>query len=312
MSDWVSLHHHTTYSYQDGYGNPEEHLQRAAELGYDAMAFTEHGNVSSHFRAEKAAAKVGIKPIFGLEAYTGPVGDERKQIKYHLILLAMNAVGYRNLNLIVTQSWRDFHYYPTVSGKTLANHSEGLICLSGCTGSLLACTMVGGKDIPTPINGGKAFEDAMALASKFKNTFGDRYFLECQGFPELEKTRLINPLYARMSRELDIPLVATMDVHYPYPDDNEMQVIIHAADRGGKTVDQQSQTWEYDVRLTLPESANALYTKMRATGLGRADAINAVSTAKMIADNCNVTLPKAEPFVYPVSEADWEVWDERR
>src|SRR5260370_33587305 len=107
---FCSLHHHSTFSFGDGYGTPAHHVQRAAELNYSAMALTEHGlgNVSSHFQFEKAALKAGIKPIFGLEAYCGKVSEEeRSQWKYHLTVLAADTVGYRNLNRIVTQSYRD-------------------------------------------------------------------------------------------------------------------------------------------------------------------------------------------------------------
>lgn len=290
-------------------------------LHYDSIAFTEHGNVSSHFRAEKAAHKAGIKPVFGLEAYTGPVDpDNRKQVKYHLGLLAMDENGYRNLNRLTTQSWQDFYYYPTVSGQNLAEHAEGLICLSGCTGSMLACTMTGGKDIPEPVDAYGAYEDACDLAERFQRLFGDRYYLEVQAFPELEKTCTLNPLYERMGEELGIPLVATMDVHYPHPDDNEMQVILHAADRGGKTFDAQSQNWEYDIRLTLPGSEEAsgpsgdkvMLERLTETGLSRKASSHAIHNARVISDRCNVTLPKAEPFKFPVSEDDWDVWPERQ
>lgn len=310
---WASLHHHTTYSYQDGYGTPDQHLARCAELGYSAMGLTEHGNVSSHFRAEKAAEKAGVKLIYGLEAYTGPVDIEtRKQPKYHLGLLAMNARGYRNLNRVVSQSWRDLYYYPTVGSANLRENGDDLICLSGCTGSILACTLVGGKDIPAPgYRSGFDLDSAVKVASWFKEVFGERYYLEVQGFPELEKTRLINPVYAEMSKMLDIPLVATMDVHYPMPDDNEMQVIIHAADRGGKTVDQQSQTWEYDVRLTLPRSDEHLHEKLLGTGLSKRDAWVAIENAGWIAEQCNVTLPKAERLRFPIAREDWDRWPER-
>lgn len=322
-NDWVSLHHHTTYSFQDGFGDPILHLERAAALHYDSMAFTEHGNVSSHFRAEKSALKVGIKPIFGLEAYTGPVDeDTKKQIKYHLGLLAMDEGGYRNLNLLTSQSWRDFYYYPTVGGQNLADHSEGLICMSGCTGSLLACTMVGGKDIADPEPGsartaGEAYSDAAEIAARFQALFGDRYYLEVQAFPELEKTCALNPLYERLGDELGIPLIATMDVHYPHPDDNIMQQIIHAADRGGKTIDQQSQTWEYDVRLTLPGNESAseasgdkiLFNRLIETGLSRKAAAHALHNARVIADRCNVTLPKAERLRYPCPDPSALLWE---
>jgi DNA polymerase-3 subunit alpha len=108
---FVSTHHHTTYSFLDGYGQPEQHLLRAAELGYSALAFTEHGNVSSHFRAEKAANKIGtVKPIFGIEAYHRVGTTPRAEIHCTtLTILAMNRARLSHLNLAVTRSYKRYH-----------------------------------------------------------------------------------------------------------------------------------------------------------------------------------------------------------
>lgn len=306
---WVSLHHHTTYSYGDGFGTPEQHLARAAELGYSAIAFTEHGNVSSHFRAEKAAShpEVNVKPIYGIEAYTGPVDQEhRQQYKWHLTVLAMDSGGYRNLNRLVTKSFRDYYYHATVGGQTLADYSDGLIILSGCTGSLLACTLLGGKGIPEPTR--PDLRGTERCARRFADMLGDRYYLEVQAFPELEKTRAINPVYEALGRKLGIPLVATMDVHYPMPEDNEMQTILHAAHRGNQSVDDAARAWNYDVLLTMPEDDQALLAKLVRTGLSKKAAQAAINNSAEIGERCNVTLPKAERLRYPIKDKDWEPW----
>src|SRR5579859_2076151 len=194
---FCSLHHHSTFSFGDGYGTPAEHVARAAELGYPYMALTEHGNVSSHFQFEKAALKVGVKPIFGMEAYCGPTDEQGKSAyKYHLTILAADAGGYRALNRICTASYLDFYYHPTVSGSVLSDNSEGIIALSGCSGSLLACTLLGGKGIPEPDR--PAMDDAEDVIWRFKEVFGDRYFLEIQPFHELEKTSAINKAYIEL------------------------------------------------------------------------------------------------------------------
>lgn len=292
----------------NGYGPPEAHVERAIELGYTAIAFTEHGNVSSHFRAEKAAVKLGIKPIFGIEAYTGPVDpDNRRQMKWHLTILTMDKEGYANLNGLVTQSYRDYYYDPTVSGGNLAGHSPGLIVLSGCTGSKLACDLVGGKGIPDHIES-PDMVSAISTAGKFQDLLGDRYYLEVQAFPELEKTCAINPCYEKIGRELGIPLAATMDVHYPRPEDNDMQLILHAAHRGKNDYEAQSRSWNYDVLLTLPESDKQIYSKLRGTGLSKAGATEAIASTAAIAERCSVTLPKAERLRYNPTDKDWESW----
>jgi len=273
------------------------------------MALTEHGGTSSHFQFEKAAIKLGVKPIFGLEAYTGPVDENRSQWKYHLTILAENANGYRNLNKLVTQSWRDHHYHPTVSGENLQRNSENLVILSGCTGSLLACSLVGGKGIPAPTSrDGYGWDDARRIISRFARLFVSRYYLEVQPFWELEKTCLINPAYERLAREAGLPLVATCDVHYPRPDDSDMQAILHAVHRGNQSIDDMMRSWNYDVKMTLPESDRDLGERLMKTGLSRNAAWEAITNSARIAEQCTVTLPKAERLQYPIQKSDNEPW----
>lgn len=322
---FVNLHHHTTFSHGDGYGTPKQHVARAAELGYKAIAATEHGGVSSFFQLEKAALKDGIKPIFGLEAYCGSVleeNDERRLVarpdgkvelrpaksawKNHLTILAASQEGYRNLNKIVTQSYLDYYYHPTVSGQSLAEHSGGIIALSGCSGSLLACTLLGGKGIPEPDapNMGGAEE----VIGRFANLFGDNYFLEVQPFWELDRSIQINTAYEELSRVTGVPLVVTNDVHYPRMEDAEMQAVLHAVHRGKHSVDDVLRSWNYEVPCTLPESDNDLFYRLRKTGLSRKASINAIENSAHIADRCNVTLPKAERLHYPITDKDMEPW----
>jgi Zierdtviridae DNA polymerase len=311
---FANLHHHTTFSTGDGHKSPARHVERAAELGYSSIAATEHGGVSSHFQLEAAAAKAGIKPVFGLEAYCGPVDIEhREQYKYHLTILAEDVNGYRNLSRLVTQSWKDYHFHPTVSGENLRDHHEGLVVLSGCTGSLLACSLVGGKGIPEPATrDGYAWDNARLVISRFATLFGSRYYLEVQPFWELEKTCRINPAYARLSREMDVPLVVTCDVHYPRPEDGEMQAILHAVRRGKHTVEEAMREWNYEVPMTLPESDRELGERLMKTGLSRDEAWEAIVNARYIADGCNVTLPKAERLRYPIGEEDHVPWETQR
>lgn len=297
---WVSTHHHSTFSYMDGYASPEAHVKRCAELGMSAMALTEHGNVSSHPQLEKAAKKYGIKPIFGLEAYTELKPRSRR--KFHMTILAMNQEGYRNLNRIVTRSWQEgFYQWPTVRGEMLWDHADGLIVLSGCSDSLLACSLLGGKSIP---EANASWDRARRTAERFRDRLGDRYYLECQMFPELERTRTINAAYERLGSELGIPLAGTADIHYPMPDDNEMQVILHAAGRGNNTAAAQAESWEYDIRLTFPESDAVVAEKLRGTGLSKRAAAQALDSTAEIAERCNVELPKAPPIKFPGTRRD--------
>jgi DNA polymerase-3 subunit alpha len=304
----VSLHHHSTFSFGDGFGTPAQHVARAAELGYAAMALTEHGNVSSHFQFEKAALKARVKPIFGLEAYCGAVDLEtRSAYKNHLTILAMDVSGYQGLNRIVAQSYLDYYYHPTVSGRSLADNSEGLIVLSGCSGSLLACTLLGGKGTPEH-NDVPDFRKAARVIESFQRLFGDRYYLEVQPFWELPRTIAINTAYAQLSKRMGVPLCVTFDVHYPTQEDSEMQAVLHAVHRGKASVDDAMREWNYDVPLTLPTDAAELRNRLIKTGLTGRQAAQAMYSTQEIADRCNVTLPKAEKLIYPASEKDLKPW----
>lgn len=306
---YVSLHHHSTYSFLDGFGLPKSHVHRAVELGMPALALTEHGNVSSHAKLSSAAAEYGVKAIFGCELYCGAVGDDRTQRKNHLTVLAETQEGYRNLLRVVSQGWSDFYYEPTVSGAVLARYKRGLIILSGCTGSLLATSLVGGKNIPVEE---ASYRRGLAVARRFKRTFGDSYYLEVQMFPELENVRRINVMLERIGRELGIPLVATGDCHYTKPEESELQQILHSVGRH-KSLEQLAQDWGYDVPLAHALSDDLAYRKLRATGLSERAALEAIASTAEIAERCNVVMPRMDPIRFPIPpghtrESLWREW----
>ena len=298
----------------DGYGLPSEHVKRISELGMSALALTEHGNVSSHVKLELAAEEHGIKPIYGLEAYAAPADmrETKNQRKWHMILLAENQSGYRNLMKIVTRSWKDDNYrWPTVLGQNLASNRKGLILLSGCADSHINCVMLGGKGIPAPETqreAARAEKKAEQIMLRYRKMFGQNYFLECQRFWRLERTCEINPIYEYWSKKHDIPLVATSDVHYPYPDQNEMQKILHAAGRNTGTVAAAEAEWEYDILLTYPESDEEIETDLMNTGMSPKFAVKAVDNTAMIAERCNVKLPKMDRIRYEVGKDDLKPW----
>lgn len=308
---YVSLHHHSTYSYMDGYGSPDTHAKRAADLGMSALALTEHGNISSHVKHMLSCQKYGIKPIFGLEAYTAP-GNMREMEyrdkkgtlrvgmsqKAHLTLLAMNETGLHNLNQIVTRSWAEgFYRWPTVTGNILKDHHEGLICLSGCADSMLANALLGGKWIEKGDQ-----REAVKVIRSFQKLFGDRYYMEVQQFPELARAGQINQWYEQASKKYGIKLAATADCHYPFPDDNEMQKILHAAGRNTGTVAAAEAGWEYDIRLTLPTSDQNIYERLRGTGLSKSAAEQAIASTAEIAERCTVMLPQMDRVRYPIEQ----------
>lgn len=297
---FCSLHHHSTFSYLDGYGLPEAHVRRCAELGITHLAMTDHGNVSSHVQLEKAGNEYGVGTVFGCELYCGEVEPEtRTRRKNHLTVLASSAEGYRNLLRIVSLGFSEgFYSEPTVSGKMLGEHSEGLIVLSGCQGSLLATSLVGGKNVPDEE---ASYLRGKRVAQRMRDSLGDAYYLEVQAFPELEKTVNINRQIARLSKELKIPLVATLDAHYTTPEEGEVQAILHNLRPGKKqTMEEQMQSWGYDVPLA-PLADKEIFRRLRATGLTKSQASEAIMNTREIAQRCEgVTLPKVENLRFPL------------
>jgi len=293
----------------DGYGLPSAHVERVAELGMTALALTEHGNVSSHVKLEQAAVEHGIKPIFGLEAYTAmaDMREKQNQRKWHMTMLAMDVPGYQNLMKMVTRSWADdFYRWPTVTIPNLKDNHEGLICTSGCADGHLASQLLGGKALEPD------YDAAVKVLRSYKRLLGDRFYLEVQRFPGLERTRLLNQQYAIWSREYKIPLLATSDVHYPKPEQNEMQKILHAAGRNTGTVAAAEAEWEYSILLTYPESDEQIRDDLIGTGLTKREAEQAIANTAEVASRCNVELPKMDRIRYPGSTDDLKPWPPKR
>lgn len=297
---WVSFHTHTTYSYGDGFGTVKNHVERVANLGMSALCLTEHGNVNSHVALEQECHAAGVKPIFGLEAYFGGVGDKQNRRKFHITLIAQDEEGYRNLNKIVTQSYLDAYQFPTVSPESLKKHAKGIVALSGCSDSFISCTLLGGKSL-----GDKresfAESDLRTVRRKlqwFQDVFEDRFFLEVQRFPGLARTRLLNTAFSLLSKYTGIPLIGTADVHYPYPEQNKMQSLLHAA-RRSSSVAVSEQEWEYNILLTYPQSDEEIKNDLVGTGLSDREAESAISATTLLAESCSVELPKARPLRFP-------------
>ena len=223
MSQFVHLHLHTDYSMLDGACDVEQLVHRVKELGMPAVAMTDHGNIFGAVHFVNAANKAGVKPIVGCELYvckkedhvierTPPEGDTYN----HLLVLAENEVGYRNLVKITSEaSLRGFYYKPRVSKKFLAEHSQGLIGLSGSLKGEVAEYLMEDK-----------YDAARDAAVTYRDIFGkENFYLEIQD-QGLEMEHRIRPHLFQLEKDLGVPLVATNDSHYLCEDDAHAQDVM--------------------------------------------------------------------------------------
>ncbi|MFQ5946559.1 MAG: DNA polymerase III subunit alpha, partial [Anaerolineae bacterium] len=214
MSEFVHLHVHSEYSLLDGLAHVEDLAAQARSLGMPALALTDHGAMYASLAFYRACQRERVKPILGCEAYVvddyearGPNG--RPPRPYHLVLLAENEVGYQHLiQLISTAHLQGFYYKPRIEKRLLAERTEGLIALSACASG----------EVPRRLLGGDV-KGARQAAEWHKEVFGPgRYYLELQDH-ETEDLRSIRPTLVELAGKLEIPLVATNDVHYVRPQD---------------------------------------------------------------------------------------------
>src|SRR5579875_2052230 len=220
MAEFTHLHLHTDYSLLDGACDVEKLVNRVADIGQKAVAITDHGNIYGAVHFFEAAKKRGIKPILGCELYICKKEDHRDDPQgddyNHLLVLAENEEGYRNLVRITSEaSLHGFYRKPRVSKKYLAEHAEGLIGFSGCLAGEVCENLMAGK-----------YEAAKAVAGQYQDIFGKgNFFLEIQD-QGLELEKKIHPDLFRLEKELGIPLVATNDSHYLCDDDAHAHEIL--------------------------------------------------------------------------------------
>lgn len=277
MPRFVHLHVHSHYSLLDGLGQIPALVKRAKELGMEALAITDHGNMYGAIEFYQRCLKEGIKPIIGVEIYLAPNGmtDRRPRIDdrpSHLTLLAENLAGYKNLIKITTAAHLEgFYYKPRVDKAYLRAHAEGVIALSGCLGSEVNRALQHGDE-----------EKALRLCAEFREIFGnDNFFLEVQAHPDLPLTQDLNPKVFALAEKTGIPVAATKDAHYIYPDDREAQDLMLCIG-ANKTVDDPTRLTMRDVDYSLssPEEMLACFP----------DHPEALEQTALIADRVNLTL----------------------
>jgi DNA polymerase III subunit alpha len=250
MTSFTHLHVHSQYSLLDGLPKIEELLAYVKELGMDSVALTDHGALYGAVEFFKKAKKQNIKPIIGCEVYVAPESmlQKRPNIdnkRYHLILLAKNELGYKNLVKLVTKAHLEgFYYKPRIDEELLSKHSQGLIALSAC---------LQGK-IPRLILANK-IKQAEETALFYQKIFDkDSFYLELQHHPNIPEQAKVNQVMIEISKKLDIPLVATNDIHYLRPEDSEAQDILMLINTGADPNDPERLSMRQDdFSMTPPE-----------------------------------------------------------
>lgn len=236
---FTHLHVHSEYSLLDGAGRVGDLPKRAKELGQNAMALTDHGVMYGAVDFYKACKKEGIKPIIGCEVYVAPRTLYDKATRedaenYHLVLLAKNAVGYKNLCKIVSKAAVDgFYYRPRTDLNELREHSEGLVALSACLAGIIPSRLVQGD-----------YEGAKAALEEYKEIFED-FYLEIQDH-NIAEQRQIMPSVLKLAKETDTPLVATNDVHYIKKEDATYQDVLLCIQTGKNLSDENRMKFETD------------------------------------------------------------------
>ncbi len=217
-SKFIHLHTHSHYSLLDGLTKLEAMVDIAKKAEMPAIALTDHGNMYGAIEFYKLCKKAGIKPIIGVEAYITS-GNRKDKIAeagakryYHLILLAKNLKGYKNLIRLVTLANLEGYYYkPRMDKEILREYHDGIIALSGCMGGELSQTVLSGN-----------MEKADELIREYQDIFGkENYFIEIQSHPSIENDKKLRDALIALAKKHDIKAVATQDSHYPCQDDHE-------------------------------------------------------------------------------------------
>ena len=279
---FTHLHVHTHYSLLDGLAKVDDILDRAKELGMDSLAITDHGVLYGAIEFYIKAKERGIKPIIGCEMYL-TAGDylsknntQEDKTRYHLILLCKNEKGYKNLmKLISIAHLEGFYYKPRINKEILRKYSEGLIGLSACAEGEVPSTAISGN-----------LEKAEKLALEYQEIFGKgNFYLEIQHHPKFENQSIANNALVAISKKLDIPLVATNDIHYVKKEDNEIQDILLCIQTNKKVTEtNRMNLMAFELYLKSPEEMAEHFKNIP----------EALANTQEIVDKCNLTIKLGE------------------
>ena len=287
---FVHLHGHSEYSLLDGGCHIGKMAEKAAELGMPALAVTDHGNLFGAIEHYKSCKAAGIKPIIGCEVYVAIESRHlRKAVRglthgsNHLVLLAKNATGYRNLTKLVSKGYLEGYYYnPRIDKELLREYSEGLICMSACIGG----------EVPHIIQR-EGLAEAEKVVREFMDIFGDDYYLEIQRH-DIEPEVKVNDGLLRLHHKLGVSLVATNDFHFLTADDHDAHDALICIQMG-KTVDEQNRLCYPDgLYMKGPDEMYDLFS----------DIPDALETSLAIAEKCDVELEFGNTYMpdFPIPE----------
>jgi DNA polymerase III subunit alpha len=252
---FVHLHCHSEYSLLDGANRIDDLIGRALEFEQPALAITDHGNLHGAWEFQEKAKKAGLKPIIGMEAYVAPgdrrardrVGGDRGKPYYHLVLLAQNATGYKNLVKLSSLAYTEgFYAKPRVDRELLAKYNEGIVVSSACMAGEIAHHLLSDE-----------YDQARAAASWYADVFRDRYYLEVQAHDTDNQATLNNRVF-QLAAELNLPVVATNDAHFLNRDDHDAHDVLLCIGLGKDFSD--TNRMHYDEGLyfkSAPEIADA-------------------------------------------------------
>lgn len=283
VSDFVHLHNHSHHSLLDGLSKIPALVNKVKELGMESVAITDHGTLSGTIEFYKAAKDAGVKPIIGMEAYVASRkhtdrDPQKDKARYHLIILAMNNVGYKNLMKLSTiANLEGMYYKPRIDHDLLEKYNEGLIILSACASGEL------GENLRVD-----NYEEAKKIAQWYKSVFGDRYYLELQDHGHLESPTAwdvqvkINGYLEKLGAELDIPFVVTSDGHYLTHDDQDAHELLLCVGTGAFLSDEKRMSLkDFELHVTEPDEIISRWSKTYP---------EAVRNTKVIADRCDVSI----------------------
>ena len=272
MSKFVHLHIHSEFSLLDGANRIKDLPVRAKELGMDSIAITDHGVMFGAIDFYKACKKEGVKPIIGCEVYVAPRSRLQKEPGidnhyYHLILLAKNNEGYKNLSKLVSLSFVDGYYYkPRIDREILEKYHEGIICLSACLAGEVNQALLANQT-----------EKAEEIALWHKKVFGDDYYIEIQN-NGLREQVLANQKLVQLARKLDIPLVATNDAHYLKKEDSYFHEVLLCIQTGKRMSDEDRMRFETEeFYIKSPEEMADYFSEFP----------DAIENTVKIAEKCN-------------------------